>query len=152
MKKILLALVATAAVAAAAAPAAAQDWRGGQDDHRAYAGGGYDQGRGSDRDVTRSVEGLRWKVNHAVQDGRISRHEARDLSMDLRQAQSLAWRVQNGQANRWEVRQLQQTLNRVEAALDGARNDNRYGRNDTYDRNDGGRGYGDQGYGRDGRY
>ena len=107
MKTILLSLAAVAALGAAAAPAAAQSWR---DLDHGYAG------------AQRSgLDGLDWKIDHAAQEGRISYGEARGLRAELRQAQSMAWRVQSGRANEWQRRQLDRTVNHIEQALNASR-------------------------------
>lgn len=145
MKTILLSLTAAAALAAAAAPAAAQDWRGqsayGQSYGQRYdQGRGYDQrydqrynqGRGYDagRLTTSYVDSLAWKITKGERNGTISRRDAQQLSNELRQVQTIAWKIQTGRASRWESDRLERTVSRIEAAV------NRYAGNDRYDRDD----------------
>ena len=118
MKKILLSLAATAAVAAIAAPAAAQTWRG-YDNQQAYSQSRYSSSY---------VDSLEWKINSAVQNRIIPRGEARQLLLQLRQVQPLAYRVQSGRATPWERQRLETTVARIESAV------TRYARNDRRDR------------------
>lgn len=113
MKKLLIALAATATLGAAAAPAAAQPW-----------GYGYERGhdRGYDRHyggqlTTSYVDSLEWRINNAAREGRISWGSARQLRDELRQIQPLAWRVQTGQASRREFQRLSRGVDRIEAAV-----------------------------------
>lgn len=133
MKKILLSVAAAAALATAAAPAAAQSWD--RDHGRAYAGA---------RSTSGEVDGLEWKIRNAVNEGRISRGEARELMGELRAVQPLAWRVETGQASRWERQRLNQAVNRIERAVNTYRRADRYDRDDRHDRDarDYGYGYG----------
>jgi hypothetical protein len=124
MKKILLSIAATAALTAAVAPAAAQPYghqgRGGYDSHLS----------------TSYVDSLDWKIRNAAQERRVSWSEARSLRNQLAQVKPIAWRVQTGEARGYERQRLEQTVNRIEQAVNG------WSRNDR-----GGRDYG-QGYGR----
>ncbi|WP_395671882.1 hypothetical protein [Phenylobacterium sp.] len=122
MKKILLALAATAAVAATAAPAAAQNWRG--DYGRGYAEGQRFTGR---------YDALEWQLRNAADEGRINRGEARELLNMWRVNQPLAWRVETGRASPREHQRVMTTMNRIERALDRSQ---RYSRNERYDRYD----------------
>lgn len=103
-----------------------RDYRDGReyrDDRQAYAG----------RTLTSGyVDSLEWRIDHAVQQGRLSNWQARRLVADLRQIQGpTIYRVETGRANGWEVRRVQDTVARIEAATRGyAQNDrrDRYGR------------------------
>jgi hypothetical protein len=106
MKTLLASLGAAAALAVVVSPAAAQ--------------------------TTGYVDGLNWKIDHAVRQGRISGAEARDLHAMTHEAHPLAWRVQTGRARPWERARLERLVARVNAALAGP----------TY-----GYGYGPRGYG-----
>ena len=132
MKTILLSLTAAAAIAAAAGPAAAQDWRGQSDYGQRYdqrdGYGRQDYGRGVQgygRDLSTSyVDSLDWKITNAERNRVISRAEARQLRAEFRQVQGIGWKVQTGQASRWERQRLEQTVDRIEAAV------NRYAANE----------------------
>jgi hypothetical protein len=128
MKKILLSLTAVAALAAAAAPAAAQSWRG-QD---SYAQRGY----GGSQLSTGYVDALEWKIQNAVNEGRISRGEGRSLMAEFRQVQPLAWRVETGRASGWERQRLQRAVTRIDQAVSSYARYDRGGRDYGY-------GYGD---------
>lgn len=74
---------------------------------------GHDYGRQLD---TSYVDGLEWRINNAMHEGRISRGHARQLLGELRSIQPLAWRVQTGQASRWEYQRLASGVSRIEQA------------------------------------
>jgi hypothetical protein len=114
MKTILLSLTAAAALAAAVSPAAAQPY-------------GYRPAPAYSHANTSYIDRLDWKITNAARQHRISWQEARDLRMQLRQVQPLAYGVQTGQANRWERQRLDRTVSRIEFAL------NSYARNDRPD-------------------
>jgi hypothetical protein len=89
----------------------------------------YDHGYRGDN-VTGPVDRLQWRIDNAAREGRISWRQANDLRGDLRQAQSLAWKVQTGRASGWERQRLDRTVQRIEASVSG---------HDRYDRRDDGR-------------
>ena len=122
MKKILLSLTAAAALAAAVTPAAAQPWR----DHDSYYGG-YGH-RGGDNSSS-EIRAQDWRIREAVQQGRISHGEARQLMDELRQLQPLAWRLENGRWNNWDYQQLARGLGHVQAMLNvyTSRHEDQYG-------------------------
>jgi hypothetical protein len=80
-----------------------------------YYDRGYDRGHEQrvDRLSTSFVDGLDWRIDNAVREGRISWREARDLKNDLNQVKPLAWRYQTGQARPWEIQRLQRTVDRI---------------------------------------
>ncbi len=133
MKHFAIAMAVAATVAAAAAPALAQSYgyQGGYDQQR-----GYDQerrgddGRWSGRDqgyrgdirvdshlTSGYVDGLFWKLDNAVNEGRLAPGRAQQLKRELRQVQELAYPVETGQASRWERQQLSQTVAKIDSAL-----------------------------------
>lgn len=128
MKTILLSLTAAGAIAAAAGPAGAQAWRGQSDYGQRQDYGRQDYRRGAEgygRDLSTSyVDSLDWKIANAERNRVISSGEAQQLRAEFRQVQNIAWRVQTGQASGWERQRLQQTVARIEAAI------NRYAAND----------------------
>ena len=139
MKTILLSLTAAAALAAAAAaPAAAQPWR----DNDRYSGG-YSNGYGATGPESSSqVRAQEWRIRSAVQQGRISGGEARQLFDEMRPLRPLAWRLDNGQWNNWDYQQLARALGHVQAGLNiyTSRHEERYAWGDR------------EGYGRDWRH
>lgn len=96
--------------------AQAQPWH-----HGYYSDQGrYDEGyRGDSRLTTSYVDGLEWKINNAAQHGQISWGQARDLRMQLRSVQPLAYRVETGQARPWEVQRLEAVVNRIDGITSG---------------------------------
>lgn len=128
MKKLILSLAAVAAMGAAAAPAAAQSYR----DH-----GRYDQSYGRQYDSrlnTAYVDSLDWKISNAAQERRISWSEAQSLRNQLRQVQPIAWKVETGQARGYEAQRLEQTVARIESAVNRGPAYGRYDRDDRYER------------------
>lgn len=96
----------------------AQPW-----DHDRYYGG---RDHYSDNRLTTSyVDGLQWKINNAARNGVISWDQARDLRMQLRSVQPIAWRAQNGQARPWEVNRLEAVVNRIDSLTSGYAYNNR---------------------------
>jgi len=124
MKKILLSLAAAAALAAAVSPAAAQPWRGYDwNDH-------YDRGSAyRSEDPSLSIPAQEWRIRNAVQQGRISRGEARQLMEELNQLRPAAWRLEHGQANNWDYQQLARGMGHVQAGLGvyASRHEDQYG-------------------------
>jgi hypothetical protein len=118
LKKI--ALIGASALALSAVTAVstqAQPWRG----HAPV------YGSDSGRLTTSYVDGLDFKITNAARYRVISWDEARDLRNQLHSVQTLAWKVQTGQANNWEYRRLDNTVSRIEAAINRyAANDRRY--------------------------
>lgn len=91
--------------AVTATPTAAQPWRA---PHVTY-----------ERPLTTSyVDSLNWRIDNATRMGEISPRQARDLHMQLRQVQRIAWRVESGQASRWEYNRLANVVNRIERMTD----------------------------------
>jgi hypothetical protein len=121
MKKILLSLAAAAALAAAVTPAAAQPWRGHDSNDRGPA---Y---RSEDRSL--SIPAQEWRIRNAVQQGRISRGEARQLLEELNQLRPAAWRLEHGRANNWDYQQLARGMGHVQAGLGvyASRHEDQYG-------------------------
>jgi hypothetical protein len=105
---------------AAATTASAQPWR--------------DNGAHSSRLTTGYYDSLEWRINEAARNRAISRGEARDLLIQWRQVQPLAWRVETGQASQWEYRRIMSTVSRIERATAGYADNRR--RNDRYGYND----------------
>src|ERR1700730_10512994 len=136
MKTVLLSLTAAAALAtAAAAPVAAQPWR----DHDSYSGDYANRGP----DGFSQIRAQEWRIRSAVQQGRISGGEARQLFDELRSLRPVAWRLDR-RWNNWDYQELSRGLGHVQAGL------NAYTRDDRYARDDRG-GYGRDGYGGDWR-
>lgn len=110
-----LAAVAASTIAlggAAVTTAQAQPW------HHAYA---------DNRLTTSYVDGLDWKITNAARNGAISWGQARELRMELRRVQPLAWRVETGQARPWEVNNLERVVDRIDNLTSGyAYNQPRY--------------------------
>jgi hypothetical protein len=79
------------------------------------------------------VDSLEWRINNAVQEGRLSWQQARQLRAQLRQIQGPAiYRVETGRASQGEYRRVSNVVRRIEAATQGyAHNDrsSRYGYN-----------------------
>jgi hypothetical protein len=69
--------------------------------------------------TTSYVDGLQWKINNAARQGVISWAQARDLRMELRSVQPLAYRVQTGQARPWEVNRLERVVNHIDGLTHG---------------------------------
>lgn len=118
--KMLAAVAATTLAfgGAAVTTAQAQPWRHYDSDD--YNRGDYNRGYVNDSRLTTSyVDGLEWKINNAAQHGQISWGQARDLRMQLRSVQPLAYRVQTGQARPWEVRRLEAVVNRIDSMTTG---------------------------------
>ncbi len=138
MKSIVLAIAAAASMTAIAAPSAAQPYRGQpayeQDYRGAYDAGRYNRdsnyrsGRFNESHLTSGyVDGLFWKLDNAVAEGRISRGHAQQLKRELRQVQELGHPVETGQASRWERQRLAQTVARIDDALYGRGGERRGG-------------------------
>ena len=124
------------------APAMAQPYRDYQRDQAYQRDQGYQRGQGNreyrgegrasaGRNLTSSyVDSLEWRINNAVQEGRLPRYEARRLISELRQIQGPAiFRVENGRASGWEIRRVSNVVDRIEAATQGYapnRRDDRY--------------------------
>lgn len=97
---------------AAVTTAQAQPWRHYDNDYgRNYV---HDS-----RLTTSYVDGLQWKINNAARNGVISWVQARDLRMQLRSVQPIAYRVQTGQARPWEVNRLEAVVNRIDSLTQG---------------------------------
>lgn len=128
MKHLAIAMAA-AATLATAAPALAQpygyqggynqDQRGYNQNPRDWSDRGRGQGYVGGDSHLRSgyVDGLFWKLDNAVNEGRLSPRRAQQLKRELRQVQELAYPVETGQASRWERQRLAQTVARIDAAL-----------------------------------
>lgn len=100
--------------ATVATTAQAQTW------HRDYNSYSERYDRGVDSRLTPAyIRRLDWKVDNARSHGLISWQQARELHMQLRDAQPMAWRVQNGQARPWEIRRLQNVVDRVDSLTQG---------------------------------
>jgi hypothetical protein len=123
MKKLLLSLAAIATVAAAA-PAMAQPYDGG-----GYGGGrgGYDRGGprndGDYGNFQRRIERAEYRLQRGIQNGGITRREARVLRGELAQIRMLESRYDNDGYNRWERQQLEVRLDRLERRLSYERRD-----------------------------
>ena len=113
LKMIAAAAASTIAIGGMAVTTAqAQPWRHYDND--------YNRGYVHDSRLTTSyVDGLQWKINNAARNGVISWGQARDLRMQLRSVQPIAWRVQTGQARPWEVNRLEAVVNRIDSLTQG---------------------------------
>lgn len=110
LKTLAVIAASTLAIGATAATSAsAQAWR-----HDHYSND-YNDGRLT----TSYVDGLDWKITNAARNGAISWDQARDLRMQLRSVQPLAYRVQTGHARPWEVNRLEAVVNRIDSLTSG---------------------------------
>jgi hypothetical protein len=101
--------------ATVATTASAQPWNhdysnGYRDYHNDYR---------DNRLTTDYVNRLSWKIDNARSRGVISWRQARDLHMQLREVQPLAWRYERGQARPWEVRRLENVVDRIDSITQG---------------------------------
>lgn len=127
MKHVVIAMVAAATLGAAAAPAFAQSYgyRGDdQQEDRGYQGRwsnperGYQRHGRVDAHLTSGyVDGLFWKLDNAVNEGRLAPRRAEQLKRELREVQELGYPVETGRATRWERQQLAQTVAKIDQAL-----------------------------------
>ena len=109
--KILAAVAASTLALGAttvATTASAQPWN--HDYHNDYR---------DNRLTTNYVDRLSWKIDNAQSRGVISWRQARDLHMQLREVQPLAWRYERGQARPWEVRRLENVVDRIDSITQG---------------------------------
>lgn len=122
-----LAIIAAATLGAAAAPVFAQPYGYPSETHREERGNygrWSDRERGHQRDgradshlTSGYVDGLFWKLDNAVNEGRLAPGRAQQLKRELRQVQELGYPVETGRATRWERQQLAQTVARIDQAL-----------------------------------
>jgi hypothetical protein len=102
LKTLAILSASTMAIGAAAAtPSMAQPWRAPAIIY--------------ERPLTTShVDSLRWRIDNAARMGEISWSQARNLHMQLRRVQPIAYRVQTGVATRGEYNRLARTVDRIE--------------------------------------
>jgi len=86
---------------------------------------GYENHYSDSRLTTSYVDGLNWKITNAARQGQISWGQARELRMELRRVQPIAYRVETGQARPWEVNRLEAVVNRIDSLTRGYAYNNR---------------------------
>jgi hypothetical protein len=131
MNKILLSMAAVGAIAVAA-PAASQSWN--DDNWNANAGGGMG--------ISNQIARLDARISAGIASGEISRTEARNLRLELRQLRQLERQYSyNGltQTERQDLRQRLRDLREDVRIADNGRydRDTRYSWDDRYDNDDG---------------
>lgn len=156
MKKFLIAAAAVAALTGAAGAASAQPYGGAHRPDAAYGGqyrpdGAYRGGGYGANAINAKQAVVARRIVNAERMGALTRREARNLRVELRQVAQLERRFRMSRGlDRREVGILNNRLDRLDwvvvAQIREARAGNRYGQG--YGQGYGGRGYGDRDYGR----